>query len=134
DLLARLWHELMARPDGPFAVRFYLQPFMATLAALRDGRKDARAGRPPFGWALVTTHDPRQRRALLRDAWRGFGKIFLIALLLDLIYQIVVLKGLRPVAGLIVAIVLAVIPYMVLRGIFSRMFRSRLVRNRNRTQ
>jgi hypothetical protein len=113
----------MARPDGPFSVRFYLQPFMATLAALRDGRKDARAGRPPFGWALVTAHDARQRRTLLRDAWRGFGKIFLLALSLDLIYQIVVLKGLRPVAGLIVAIVLAVIPYMVLRGPFSRLFR-----------
>ncbi|MGH7552788.1 MAG: hypothetical protein ACREMQ_07135, partial [Longimicrobiales bacterium] len=69
-------------------------------------------------------------RALLRDAWRGFGKIFLLALFLDLIYQIVVLKGLRPIAGLIVAVALAVIPYMVLRGPFSRMFRSGPVRNR----
>lgn len=115
-------------------MRFYLQPFMATIAALRDGRKDARAGRPPFGWALFTAHDPHQRRALLRDAWHGFGKIFLLALFLDIIYQIVVLEGLRPVAGLIVAVLLAVLPYMVLRGLFNRLFRAGPVRKRYRMQ
>ena len=41
DLLTRFWHEIAARPDGPLAMRFYLQPLMATFFAVRDGLKDA---------------------------------------------------------------------------------------------
>jgi hypothetical protein len=125
DTLTRIWHEILARPSGPLAFRFYLQPFMATLMALRDGRKDATARRPPYLWALFTAHDPRERRELLRDGWRGFRRIFLMALVVDLIYQIVVLKGPRPITGLLLAITFAVLPYLLLRGPFSRMFRSR---------
>ena len=46
--VGRLWHDLVDRPDGPMAFRFILQPAMATIAAIRDGRKDARANRAPY--------------------------------------------------------------------------------------
>jgi hypothetical protein len=44
----RVWEQLIARPTGPMAFRFILQPIMAAIAALRDGVNDARSGRPPI--------------------------------------------------------------------------------------
>src|SRR5215469_13148771 len=48
----RIWYQELARVSAPMKFRFVLQPLMAALVAIRDGRKDARAGRS-FGlyWA-----------------------------------------------------------------------------------
>lgn len=122
DVLTRLWHDIASRPDGPMAIRFYLQPIMSTIFAVRDGVKDAHAGRPAYLWALHT--DPAGRAERIRDGWKSVGKIFILALVLDTIYQLVVLRGLRPVEGLVVAVVLALLPYVLLRGPVNRIVRS----------
>ena len=54
-VLGRMWEEIIARPDGPLALRFYLQPLMAGLFAFRDGRKDADTGQPPYFWSLLAS-------------------------------------------------------------------------------
>ena len=46
--------------------RFFLQPTMAILFAIRDGIKDARTGRSPYVWTIL--HKPEERRARLRAA------------------------------------------------------------------
>ena len=122
DLLSQTWQEITARPDGPLAMRFYLQPLMATLLAVRDGVKDAREARPAYLWAVLST--PEHRRELLRSGWRSIGKVFLIALVLDVVYQLLVLRGLRPLEGLIVAVTLAIVPYALVRGPVNRLVRS----------
>ena len=122
DLLSQTWQEITARPDGPLAMRFYLQPLMATLLAVRDGVKDAREARPAYLWAVVST--PEHRRELLRNGWRSIGKVFLIALVLDVVYQLLVLRGLRPLEGLIIAVTLAIVPYALVRGPVNRLVRS----------
>jgi hypothetical protein len=131
DILDRMWreawHEIAARPDGPLALRFYLQPIMAILLAFRDGLKDARAGRPAYLWAIFT--DAPHRRELAREGWRSIGKVFVIAVVLDAVYQLVVLRGIRPLEGLIVAVVLAILPYALLRGPINRVMR-RLISGR----
>jgi hypothetical protein len=121
DLLSQTWQEITSRPDGPLAMRFYLQPLMATLLAARDGVKDAREGNSAYLWAVV--YNPAHRRDLLRNGWRSIGKVFVIALVLDVVYQLLVLRGLRPLQGLIVAVALAIIPYALLRGPISRLAR-----------
>ncbi len=123
DPFGWVWQEIAARPTGPMAFRFYLQPAMATIFAVRDGIKDAKAGRPPFFWALFNR--PEQRSELLRSGWRSEGKVFLLALALDVIYQLTVLKHFRPFEGLFVAVVLAIVPYVLLRGIIGRLSRTR---------
>lgn len=123
DDLTRIWHEILARPDGPMAFRFYLQPIMATIYAVLNGLQDANDGNPPYFWAIFT--EPENRAALLRDGWKAVGNVFLLAIGMDLVYQIVVLKGLRPVQGLIIAVVLAIVPYVLLRGPVNRLARRR---------
>src|SRR5271168_4904658 len=50
----RVWEQLIARPTGPMAFRFILQPVMAGIVALRDGIADAKAGRSPYFWTMLT--------------------------------------------------------------------------------
>ena len=119
DALTRFITDLIGRIDGPMHVRLYLQPLMAMAFAVRDGRKDARAGRPPYGWALLT--DAEHRRYLLWDGWKGIFRVFVLAYALDLIYQLVVLQRLRPLQALFTAILLALLPYVLLRGPVNRL-------------
>lgn len=121
DELSRLWQELFNRPTGPMAFRFYLQPFMAVVYAIMGGLKDAREHQPPYFWDLFT--QPSHRAELVRDGWKSIRNVFLLALGMDVVYQIIVLKGLRPVEGLIVAIVLALVPYVLVRGVVNRVAR-----------
>ena len=114
EMFSRFWHEIAERPEGPMAFRFYLQPLMADALAVHDGMKDARAGRPAYLFSLAS--DPAGRRARLRDGWKSIGRIFLLAFGLDVIYQVAVLNGLRPVEGRVIAVTLAIIPYVLVRG------------------
>ena len=118
NAVTQAWNEIAARPEGPLALRFYLQPAMATLFALRDGLRDARSGRPAYFWALFT--DPTNRKELMRHGWRSIGKIFILATVLDLVYQVIVLHGLRPLQTMLVATSLAIVPYLLLRGPVNR--------------
>lgn len=124
DILSRFWQEIAARPTGPLAFRFYLQPAMAAFFAVRDGLRDARAGNRPYFWSLFT--DPQHRRGQIRSGWRSIGKIIVLAIALDVVYQIIVLRGLRPLEAVFIAFLLAVAPYLLLRGLVTRLARRRI--------
>lgn len=121
ELIARGWEGLVDRVGGPMTFRLILQPMMATLLAVRDGLKDAREGQPPYFWTLLT--DPSQRLCLLREGWRSIARVFVLAVVMDFIYEWVMGRWFYPVETLIVAIVLAVLPYLLLRGPINRIVR-----------
>ena len=114
----RVWHDLLERPSHLFSFRFILQPVMAGIAALHDGIADARMGRTPYFWALVT----RSSRLLgrLEEGVISTDRVLLLGLVMDTIYQLIVLKTFYPAEAAIVAIVLAFIPYAILRGPITR--------------
>jgi hypothetical protein len=122
DLLTRFWDEIVARPSGRMAVRFYLQPLMATIFAVRDGLRDAQNEKPAYLWAVL--NDPAYRAEGLRHAWKSIGKVFVLAMILDTVYQVVVLRGFRPVQTISVAVALAIVPYVIFRGPVNRIARS----------
>lgn len=121
EMFSRGWGELVARDSGPLHVRLILQPLVATVLAIRSGLRDAREGRPVFFWTLAL--QPVQRRSLLRHLWRDVGKLFLVACVLDVVYQLLVLRWVYPVQTAIVATVLAILPYLVVRGLANRLGR-----------
>jgi hypothetical protein len=116
----RIVENLWGRLDGPMSFRFILQPLMASIFAIVSGLQDARLGRRPYLWAIVT--EPDHRLSLIKEGWARIGKVFLVAVALDLVYQIVVLD-IRPGEALIVAILLAIAPYVLLRGVVTRVAR-----------
>ena len=118
EMFSRGWEELIARDSGPFHVRLVMQPLVATFLAIRAGWEDAREGRPIFFWTLA--REPTRTRVMLSNLWRIAGKVFLVALVLDALYQIIVLHWVYPVQALIVATLLALVPCMVVRAVGNR--------------
>jgi hypothetical protein len=114
----RVWHDLLERPGHLFRFRFILQPVMAGIAALHDGIADARNGRTPYFWGLVTRSSHWLGR--LEEGVISTARVLLLGLVMDTIYQLIVLKTFYPAEAAIVAIVLAFIPYLLLRGPIAR--------------
>jgi hypothetical protein len=121
--LERAVDQLLGRASGPFHLRLLLQPTMATLLAIRAGLRDAREGWVPFLWTFFT--DPVERSRLLHSAWKDIGKLLAMALVLDVAYQIVTLKAFFLLQTVIVVLVLAILPYAILRGIVGRLAQKR---------
>lgn len=115
--------DLILRLDGPLHFRFIIQPLVAIGFALRDGRRDARKGYPAYGWALLT--DAEHRQFLMKSGWKGISKVFIVAFVLDLIYQVIALHTFKLLGALITACLLALIPYVLLRGPVNRLMRRR---------
>ena len=121
ELVTRLWDDLIGRIGGPMSFRLLLQPAMAMIFAIRDGLKDAREGRPAYFYSLFT--EPENRRSRLREGFKAVARVFAFAIIMDLIYQVAVLRWFYPLEALIVAFVLAFLPYILLRGPVNRIAR-----------
>lgn len=117
----RVAHDLIARLDGPLHLRFFMQPAMAAFFGIRDGIKDAREGRPPYFWTVST--DSTQRKAYLLEGLKRVTKILIFAVILDAIYQIIEFHWFYPGEAIIVAFVLAFLPYLIIRGPANRIAR-----------
>ena len=121
EVRERIWQNLLDRPSGPMAFRFILQPIMATIAALYDGVKDARTGHSPYLWAILT--NPAERGGLLREGLISTARVILLGLCMDAIYQFIEFKTFHPAEAVIVALLLAFVPYLLLRGPCARIAR-----------
>jgi hypothetical protein len=121
ETVTRFVENMFARIDGPMHFRIILQPVMALVFACIDGIKDAKYGKPAYGWAVFSNSG--HRKELLKDGWKHFGKIFILAIVLDVIYQWKVNSRIYPGETLIVALLLAVVPYVLLRGPVNRLSR-----------
>ena len=117
----RLASQLLARVSGPMKFRLVLQPLMASFFAIRSGLADAKAGKPPYFWGILSS--PGRRASMLLNGWKDVGRIFLLAVALDFVYQIIVLRFVYLGEAIIVAFVLAILPYLVLRGLVTRLAR-----------
>src|SRR6267378_857833 len=126
DIWMRIASQLAARVSGPMKFRLVIQPAMAAFFAIRSGLTDARAGKPPYFWALVS--DPGQREEMLKEGWKSVGRVFILALVLDIVYQVIVLRFVYPGEAIIVAFILAILPYLILRGVITRLARSNYAR------
>jgi hypothetical protein len=118
ELLARVWENLLGRVSGPMQFRILIQPGVALFFGIRDGLIDARLGNPAYFWSIFT--DAGQRRFLLREGWSAVAKVFITAAVVDLIYQILVQRFVFPGEAVIVAFLLAMLPYLLIRGPVNR--------------
>jgi hypothetical protein len=63
---------------------------------------------------------------LLLEGWGDVGRLFLVAVGIDVIYEIIVFRWVYPGQALIVATVLALPPYFLIRGLTNRFVTWRL--------
>ncbi len=114
DVLVRFWDNLVGRVTGPLSLRLILQPLVATAFAIHAGLLDARAGKPLYT-KTVLTH-PTHHLDMLREGWRTVVKVFVLAALIDSVYQWMVFRWVFPFESLFVAFLLACVPYLMIRG------------------
>lgn len=110
--------QLQDRVSGPMKFRIVLQPMMATFLATRSGLRDAKSGKDPYFWSFLFARG--HRLDMVKDGWESVGRLFILAIVLDLTYQVLVQSTVHVRAALIVAIILAILPYVALRGIVTR--------------
>jgi hypothetical protein len=100
----RFWSDIADRIRGPMTFRFILQPTMALIAAIPDGISNARAG-------------DDGTRGGARQALLSMARTVLLGLSMDVIYQYKVLDRFYPAEAVMMAVLLALIPYFVFRWI-----------------
>ena len=121
EIWTRFASQMMERLTGPMQFRLVLQPAMALFFAIRSGLADAREGGQPYFWSLVTGSAPRG--ATLESGLKSVGRVFIFAVVLDVIYQLYVLHFVYPGEALAVAFILAIVPYLIARGLVTRLAR-----------
>ena len=110
----RFWTDMIGRLDGPLHFRLIVQPAIAVFLGVRDGLRFAREGRSFLLWA--GPKDPGERRAQFWSTCWAIGKVFVLAIILDVIYQFWVLHWVYVPQVLSVAVVVALAPYLLMRG------------------
>jgi hypothetical protein len=118
-IITRIAHNMVERVTGPMKFRLLLQPAMATFFAIRGGLQDAKQCKPPYFWGLFT--DKGERESMLKDGWKSIGKVFILAIVLDVVYQLIEHRWtVYPGEAVLVAIILAIVPYLLIRGPVNR--------------
>ena len=127
DVYKRVWTHLVERVGGPMTFRVILQPAVSIVAAVKDGMMDARLGRDPYLYSLLTNRDTRHER--LSEGLASTSTVFILAFVIDIVYQYVVFKTFFPGEAVVVAISLALIPYFLLRGPVKRLAARRMAKS-----
>ena len=96
-------------------------PTVVTILAIRAHLRDVREGRPTVLWSFFRSST--ERRRLLRSGLKDIGKVFIVACVLDTTYQILVLPSFHPGEVLVVAVMCAIVPYLLVRGPVTRIAR-----------
>lgn len=117
-------HELsfvegvLARLDGPMRFRMLLQPTMAITFAIVDGIKDSSKVRAPYFYSLIS--QPEHRRELLESGWHSIGKVIILAVVLDCLFQYTVFGDINWKGAALAGVMLALLPYLIFRGLVNR--------------
>jgi hypothetical protein len=106
----RVWDDLVGRTVGPMHFRLILQPVMAGILGIRAGLRDARKNKSSYS---------NHRCNLLRERGKDIASVFVFALILDVIYQLIALHTVYPGEAVLVAIVLAIAPYLLVRSLIN---------------
>jgi hypothetical protein len=59
----------------------------------------------------------------VQETWKAVFKVFIMAVVLDCVYQVMVFRWIYPVESMVTATILAVLPYLLLRGVVNRIAR-----------
>ena len=119
DMISRALTHVFSRIGGPMTFRIILQPSMAAFLGVIAGLKDARENRPPYFWTLFT--DSTQRVDLIRQGWKAIARVFVLAVIMDLIYQLIEFRTIHPGEAILTVAALAILPYLLLRGPIKRL-------------
>lgn len=114
----RFWDDIILRFQGAGRFRFLLQPGMAILLGLLNGRKDAARGHHGFLRRIIS----RQAgwKESLQHGLNTISILLIMGILADIVFQYILLGIVHIVPALILGPLFISVPYTVSRGISSR--------------
>jgi len=111
--------QLFGRFDGPLNLRLILQPCVAAIFGYLDGTKDAKDGAPPYFWSGDQCSTTRTSGA--DQAWLGADRQGVHSCLCTRLRLPVCRPQIDAILpAIIVAAILAILPYLFLRGLINR--------------
>ena len=113
------FEDIPKRLVGPGRFRFVLQPLMAVILGVLSGLADARAGRPPYLWGILFHR--HLRGDLVRTGFSTTVNLLLMGILLDTVFQRIILGVAHPGAALIIGPILICTPYAIARALSNRL-------------
>lgn len=122
--------DLAARIAGPMSFRFIIQPLVAVILGIRDGRLDAKAGTPPFIYNVIFKKE--HYRSQFRNALHSLLTPVIVGTVLDAIAQYLIFKHIRPLPALLVGTFIMGFPYSLSRGISNRIISGIIKRKEHR--
>ena len=81
---------------------------------------------------MTVFQNPQKRIERLDEGVNATARIILFALVMDTVYQIIVLQRFYPNEALIIAVLLAFVPYVIIREVALRVWRYRETAKRAR--
>ena len=115
------WEGIAQNLAGAGHLRLIVQPVIAIILGVRLGIADAHEGKAPFGLRLLHTH--RGRGEVAKQALSDVIVPFCVAIVVDSILQHYTLGYIRPIAALIVGVLLVFLPFALARGFTNRIVR-----------
>jgi hypothetical protein len=113
--------DIPKRLAGPGRFRFIVQPLVAVVLGIRGGLADARAGRPPYLLGMLFHRDVRPE--LLKSGLKSVVNLLLMGILMDSVFQWVILGVSHPGAAVVIGPVLVGGPYAMARALANRCVR-----------
>jgi hypothetical protein len=113
--------DIPKRLTGPGRFRFVLQPLFAIILGVLNGLADARAGRPPYLYGMLFHRNLRSD--LVKTGFSTIVNLLLMGVLLDIVFQRIILGVAYPGPALIIGPALIVTPYVIARSLSNRMTR-----------
>jgi hypothetical protein len=110
-----LLDDIPRRLAGPGRMRFVVLPAVAILFGIAAGRRDAKAGSPPYLLALA--FGKIAHGELLRSSAWDVLNLVLLGVLLDAVAQRIILGEVHPVVALLAGPVLVTLPYATARAL-----------------
>ena len=103
---------------GPGRLRFLVQPLLAIALGIRDGRRDAAAGRPPFVSGILFVHATRKEE--LMTGLQALAKPLALSVTLDALVQYIIFRSVRLWHALLAGTILIALPYATARSLANR--------------
>jgi hypothetical protein len=113
--------DIPKRLTGPGRFRFLMQPLMAIILGILSGLADARTGRPPYLYGILFHRD--LRGDLVKTGFSTIANLLLMGILLDAVFQWIILRTVYPGPALIIGPILIIAPYTVARALSNRLSR-----------
>ena len=123
DMIARGWENFLARPQGTLEVSIHSPTYHRGHTGASRWHQQCSKRSPAYLWAAFTK--PGYRVQLLHGGWKDIRTPFLVSAVLDAIYQLITHRFIYPLELLFTATLLALVPYLILRGPVNRIARRR---------